>query len=186
MNLMYLALDPNSKLKDEKYNAKLQAIKDLLKKSKIKISDKYQKVGNTIYYKNCLPLIEETRDLLTKPTGSCKMRVNWKKESFAGLSTEEIMKRLPEYWGWSISVVDENYKRNKYKNKTNMWVVFDTEEKAEEAMKLFNKMFYTEIELDTIDEYKKFIKSPEKRVLSFDQIVPNAYELYDEVDKHTL
>ena len=96
------------------------------------------------------------------------------------------MKRLPEHWGWSISVVDGNYKRNKYKNKTDMWVVFDTEEKAEEAIKLFNKMFYTEIELDTIDEYKKFIKSPEKRVLSFDQIVPNAYELYDEVDKHTL
>ena len=53
-------------------------------------------------------------------------------------------------------------------------------------MALFNKMFYTEIELDTIDEYKKFVKSPDKRVLSFDQIVPNAYELYDEIDKHTL
>ena len=179
---MYLALDPNSKLKDEKYNTKLQAIKKLLKKNKIKISDKYQKVGNTIYYKNCLPLIEETRDLLTKPTGSCKMRVNWKKESFAGLSTEEIMKRLPEYWGWSISVVDENYKRNKYKNKTDMWVVFDTEEKAEEVMEIASGGLKPE----TIDEYKKFIKSPEKRVLSFDQIVPNAYELYDEVDKHTL
>lgn len=186
MNLMYLALNPDSKLKDVKYNAKLQAIKDLLKKTKIKISDKYQKVKNVIYYKNCLPFIEETRDLLTKPTGFCKIRVNWKGETFAGLSTSEIIERLPEFWGFSISIVDANYKRNKYKNKTDAWVVFDSEEKAEEAMALFNKMFYTEIELDTIDEYKKFIKSPEKRVLSFDQIVPNAYELYDEIDKHTL
>lgn len=186
MNLMYLALNPNSKLKDEKYNTKLQAVKELFKKSKIKISNKYQKVGNTIYYKNCLPLIEETRDLLTKPTTPCKIRVNWKKENFSGLSMDEIVSKLPEFWGWCISVVDANYKRNKYKNKTDMWVVFSKEEQAKEAMDLFNKMFYTEIELDTIDEYKKFIKSPEKRVLSFDQIVPNAYELYNEVDNHTL
>lgn len=186
MNLMYLALDPNSKLKDEKYDVKLQSIKDLLKKTKIKISEKYQKVGNSIYYKNCLPFIESARDLLNKPTGICSIRINWKQESFAGLSTEEIIKRLPEFWGWCCSTVDANYKRNKYKNKSDMWIVFDSEEKAKEAMNLFNKMFYTEIELDTIDEYKKFIKSPEKRVLSFDQIVPNAYELYDEVDKHTL
>lgn len=186
MNLMYLALNPDSKLKDEKYNAKLQAVKDLLKKSKIKISDKYTKVGNTLYYKNCLPMIEETRDLLTKPTAPCKIRVNWKGEKFTGMSTSEIVKKLPEYWGWVISVVDADYKRNKYKNKSDMWVVFKTEQECREAQSLFNKMFYTEIELDTIDEYKKFIKNPEKRILSFDQIVPNAYELYDEVDKNTL
>ena len=186
MNLMYLALNPESRIKDEKFNAKLQSIKDVLKKTKIKISHKYQKVKNVIYYKNCLPFIEENRDLLTKPTGFCKMRINWKGESFSGLSTDEIMKILPEFWGFSVSIVDANYKRNKYKNKTDIWVVFDKKEKAAEAMALFNKMFYTEIELDTIDEYKKFIKSPDKRVLSFDQIVPNAYELYDEIDKHTL
>lgn len=186
MNLMYLALNPNSKLKDDKYNAKLQFVKELVKKSKIKISDRYQKVNNTVYYKNCLPLIGENRDLLTKPTGCCSIRINWKNENFNGLSTSEIIDRLPEFWGWCISIVDANYKRNKYKNKSDVWVVFDDKEKADEAMALFNKMFYTEIELDTIDEYKKFIKSPEKRVLSFDQIVPNAYELYNEVDKHTL
>lgn len=186
MNLMYLALNPDSKVKDEKYNIKLQSLKDLIKKTKIKISENYQKVGSTIYYKNCLPLIEGARDLLTKPTSICSIRVNWKGEKFPGLSTQEIIEKLPEFWGWCCSTVDANYKRNKYKNKSDMWIVFDSEEKAKEAMNLFNKMFYTEIELDTIDEYKKFIKSPEKRVLSFDQIVPNAYELYDEVDKHTL
>jgi len=186
MNLMYLALNPESKIKDEKYNKKLQAVKELLKKSKIKISEKYHKVGTTLYYKNCLPLIKETRDLLTKPTGICKIRVNWKNEKFSGLSTDEIVEKLPEFWGWCISVVDANYKRNKYKNKSDMWIVFSKEEQAQEAIELFNKMFYTEIELDTIEEYKRFIKSPEKRVLSFDQIVPNAYELYDEVDKNTL
>ena len=41
MNLMYLALNPESRIKDEKFNAKLQSIKDVLKKTKIKISDKY-------------------------------------------------------------------------------------------------------------------------------------------------
>ena len=186
MNLMYLALDPDSKLKDEKYNNKLQSLKKYLKTTKIKISDKYKKVGSTIYYKNCLPLIKETRDLLIKPTGYCKMYINWNNEVFGDLSTNEIVKRLPTFWGWCISTVDANYKRNKYKNKTDAWIVFDSEEKAKVAMSLFNRMFYTEIELDTIDEYKKFIKNPDKRILSFDQIVPNAYELYDEVDKHTL
>lgn len=186
MNLMYLALNPDSKLKDEKYNVKLQALKDSLKKSKIKISSKYVKVGNGLYYKNCLPMITETRDLLNKPTAPCKMWVNWKGEKFTGLTTDDVTKKVPESWGFVISVVDAGYKRNKYKNRTDMWVVFNTEKECRSAMALFNKMFYTEIELDTIDEYKKFIKSPEKRVLSFDQIVPNAYELYDEVDKNTL
>ena len=73
--------------------------------------------------------------------------------------------------------------RNKYKNKSTVWVVFDTEKKAKQAMEVFNSMFITAMEQDTVDEYKRFKESPEKRILSFDKILPTAYDLYEAVDK---
>ena len=53
-------------------------------------------------------------------------------------------------------------------------------------MELFNKLFMTAIEQDCVDEYKKFKLNPDKRVLSFDKQIDNAYELYELVDKGEL
>ena len=35
-------------------------------------------------------------------------------------------------------------------------------------------------------EYKKFKQNPDKRILSFDKLVDNAYDLYEQVDKGEL
>lgn len=111
------------------------------------------------------------------------MRVNWKKKTFEGMSTNEIANQLKEQYGWNITTVDADHTRNKYKNKTDAWVVFDTKEEAERNMKLFNSMFITAIELDAIEEYKRFKENPAKRPLTFDKLVENAYELYEAVDQ---
>ena len=66
---------------------------------------------------------------------------------------------LKDQWGWTIVTVDAEHQRNKYKNKSTAWVIFDTEEKAKTYMNLFNKMFITAIEWDAIEEYKKFKKN---------------------------
>ena len=53
-------------------------------------------------------------------------------------------------------------------------------------MKVFKSMFMTAIEQDCVEEYKKFKQNPDKRILSFDKLVDNAYDLYEQVDKGEL
>lgn len=184
MNLMYAALSPSTfTCKNKKINAKVLILKEKLKAKKIKISEKAIKLGNTSYYQNALPYISKTRDVLKKPNGVCLMRVNLKKKDFTGKSTDEIMQELKPVWGWNVTLVDEEHTRNKFQNKENIWAIFDTEQEALENMAIFNSFFITAIELDAIEEYKRFKENPAKRPLTFDQIIDNAYELYDEVDK---
>lgn len=182
MNLMHTILSsPTATVKSKKYGARARVEKgrELLSKYKLKISDEYIKLGETPYFYNCLPNIVKTRDVLTKPLQICKIRVNWKRK--ACTSAEYML--LKEQYGWTTVIVDSEHTRNKYKNKSTVWVVFDTEKKAKQAMEVFNSMFITAMEQDTIDEYKRFKESPEKRILSFDKILPTAYDLYEAVDK---
>lgn len=184
MNLMYVIMSQvNFTNKNNKLAKKVNKLKEELKNEKIKVDSKCVKLGNTDYYNNTLPLITKDRDVLKKPNGICKMRVNWKKKTFEGMSTNEIANQLKEQYGWNITTVDADHTRNKYKNKTDAWVVFDTKEEAERNMKLFNSMFITAIELDAIEEYKRFKENPAKRPLTFDKLVENAYELYEAVDQ---
>jgi len=44
----------------------------------------------------------------------------------------------------------------------------------------------TAMELDCIEEYKRFKENPEKRPLTFDMLCSNAYELYEQVDNDEL
>ena len=44
----------------------------------------------------------------------------------------------------------------------------------------------TAIEQDCVEEYRKFKQNPDKRILSFDKLVDNAYDLYEQVDKGEL
>lgn len=187
MNFMSFVLDEKEVSKrDKKLQKKIEELKELLKKEKIKISKSLKRIGNSTYCANAIPYIPRTRDVLTKPNGICSIRVNWKKQSFEGMTTDEIVKVLKTQWCWYISVVDEEHSRNKYKNKDTICVVFDSESKAKRSMELFNKLFMTAIEQDCVDEYKKFKLNPDKRVLSFDKQIDNAYELYELVDKGEL
>lgn len=187
MNLMYAIMSSDdSKIKNKKISSKLKKLKDKVKNAKIKISDKYTKLGDTFYYDNCLPLISKDRDVLHKPSDICKMMINWKRKTFTGLSTEEIMKQLKPQYGWSTTIVDAEHTRNKFKNKQMYWIIFDTEEQAKNALKVFNSLFLTAIELDCIEEYRKFKQNPEKRPLTFDKLVSNAYDLYEMVDNGEL
>lgn len=181
MNLMYAALN-DVMFKNEKVNIKVNDLKKFIKDKNIKFTTSYTKIGDILYYKNCLPSIGKNRDVLIKPTDVCKIYLNWNNKNLTGLPTDEVLKLLKEQYGWSFSTVDADHKRNKYKNKSFSWVVYDSKEEAEESMKLFNSMFITAIEWDTIEEYKRFKENPEKRQLTFDQQVPNAYELYEAVD----
>ena len=185
MNLMALVLDEKT-TKDKKLHKKVNELKDLVKKEKIKINKTIKKIHNSMYCLNGLPYIPLTRDVLVKPNGVCSIRVNWKNKSFDGMSTDDIVKELKEQWCWYTSVVDEDHSRNKYKNKNTICVVFDKKEEAEKSMQIFNKLFMTAIENDCVEEYKKFKQNPDKRILSFDKLIDNAYELYDKVDKGEL
>ena len=187
MNLMYFVLsDEKFSCKNKKIANKIESLKEKFKKTKIKISDKFTKLNNTFYYNNCLPYMSKDRDVLKKPTELCKIYVNWKKKPLNGMTTEEIISTLKPQWGWTISTVDAEHTRNKFKNKNDLWVVFDSEAKAKEAMQTFNSLFITAIELDAIEEYKRFKENPEKRPLTFDKLVPNYAELYDAVDNHEI
>lgn len=187
MNLMYAIMSADeSKIKNKKISSKLKKLKDTLKESKLKVNDKCIKRGDTFYYENCLPLINKDRDVLTKPSDICKIMVNWKNKKFAGLTTDEIVKELKTQYAWSTTIVDSDHTRNKFKNKEIYWVVFDTEELAKKAMRIFNSLFMTAIEIDCIEEYKKFKENPEKRPLTFDKLVSNAYDLYEMVDNNEL
>ena len=168
--------------KNKTIKEKVTNLQKRIKKEKAKFSDKNVLLGNMHYYNNCLPIVNKDRDVLRKPEDSCKVYVNWKKKPFTGLSTSEVMANLKEQWGWSVTTVDANHTRNNFKNKEELYVVFDTFEEAEKMRKLFNAMFITAIELDCIEEYKRFKENPEKRILSFDKLVSNAYELYEDVD----
>lgn len=182
MNLMHVILaSAEGNVKSKKYGAREKVVKgrELLNKYRLKVSDEYIKLGETPYFYNCLPKIVKTRDVLTKPLQVCKMRVNWKRK----VCTPDDYLQLKEQYGWTTVIVDSEHTRNKYKNKSTVWVIFDTEKKAKQAMEAFNSMFITAMEQDTIDEYKHFRENPEKRVLSFDKILPTAYELYEAVDK---
>lgn len=187
MNLMYFVTS-NEKFncKNKKIIEKIDILKEKFKKAKIKISDKFVRLKDTFYYDNCLPYISKDRDVLKKPTELCKIYVNWKKRPLNGMTAEEMINTLKPQWGWTISTVDAEHTRNKFKNKSEVWVVFDSEEKAKKAMSLFNSLFITAIELDAIEEYKRFKENPEKRPLTFDKLVPNYAELYDAVDKHEI
>ena len=90
---------------------------------------------------------------------------------------------MPEQYGWNVITVDKEHTRNNYQNKETCWCVFNKKEKALVALKIFNSMFRTAIEQDCIDEYKKFKQNPAKRVLTFNALIPNAYDLYDLVDQ---
>lgn len=187
MNLMYIALSSATfKNKNNTLVNKVNKLREKLKTNKIKVENKSTKLGNTHYYNNVLPLISKDRDVLKKPNGVCKIRVNWKKKSFSGLSTNEIAEQLKEQYGWNVTTVDADHTRNKFKNKDDIWVVFDTKEEAKKNMDLFNSMFMTAIELDAIEEYKRFKENPAKRPLTFDKLVENAYELYEAVDNGEL
>ena len=187
MNLMYAVLNNQEvKFKNKKISNKVLQLKEKVKKSKIKISEKVTKLGNTFYYNNCLPYIPKDRDVLKKPNDLCSIRVNWKKQPLGTMTIEEAVNSLKEQWGWNVSTVDADHTRNKFKNKADAWIVFDTKEKAEEAMNLFNSLFITAIELDAIEEYRRFKENPEKRPLTFDKQIPNYGELYDMVDNHEI
>jgi len=182
MNLQYLLLN-DKKTNNEKLNSFLEGVAELLKRSKVKFSDKKVMLGDTGYYHNCLPIVPESRDLLKKANNVCRMYVNWKREQFPDMTTQEICDILKPQYGFNISVVDKDYTRNNYKNKESFWVVFDSEKLAKKNMELFNKMFRTAIEQNAIDEYKRFKQNPMKRPLTYDKLVDNAYELYDMVDR---
>jgi len=187
MNFMY-AISSNSEFlsKDKKILARVEKAREKFLKSKIKIESNFIKLGETNYYYNGLPNVPKERDVLKKPDGVCCIRVNWKKKSFEGKSTDEIYKELKPQYGWNIVTVDAEHSRNKFKNKSVSWAVFDTEEKAQQALTLFNSLFMTAMELDCIEEYKRFKENPEKRPLTFDMLCSNAYELYEQVDNDEL
>lgn len=187
MNLMFIILSNEEfKSKNPYINKKIAKVKELIKKEKTKFKEEPIYIGNTQYFKNCLPIISKDRDVLTKPTEICKIFVNWKNKDFTGMSVNDICKELKPQYTFSTSIVDAEHTRNKFKNKTILWSVFDTEESARKNMRIFNSMFITAIEQDAIDEYKKFKENPEKRPLTFDKLVPNAYKLYNAIDKGEL
>lgn len=182
MNLQFLLLN-DKKTNNEKLNVLLDSVANELKSVKVKFSEKKVMLGDTGYYHNALPIIPESRDVLKKASNICKIKVNWKKEPFEGLTSFEISDLLKQQYGFCVSVVDKEYTRNNFKNKESFWVVFDSEKIAERNMRLFNRMFRTAIEQDAIDEYKRFKQNPMKRPLTYDKLVDNAYELYDMVDR---
>ena len=71
MNLMALVLDEKT-TKDKKLHKKVNELKDLVKKEKIKINKTVKKIHNSIYCLNGLPYVPSTRDVLIKPNGVCE------------------------------------------------------------------------------------------------------------------
>lgn len=184
MNLMPIILS-DSYSENTLLNEKIDIIRTSLKENKIRITEKFTPFNETLYFYNALPYIPENRDVLKKANNICTMYVNWKKLEFTGISTTDIInkKLLKKQFGWNISIVDKDHTRNNYKNKQDYWVIFDSYNIADKYLKAFNNMFRTAIEQDAIDEYKKFKINPLKYPLTYDKLIPNAYELYDEIDK---
>ena len=186
MNYMSVVMS-DVKVKNDNLNKKIERIRVNLKKNKIKITEKYKKVGDQVYYRNAIPYVSNMRDVLNKPQKICKILVNWGKKTFRGMTVKDILnsETIKSQYGWIVDIVDSDHSRNNYKNKETVWVVFDTEEKAKKAMEIFNEMFLTAIEQDCIEEYKNFKKNPMKRPLTFDKVLgkEQAYPLYELVDK---
>lgn len=184
MNFMTIIL--NEKVltaKNKKIASKLDVVKDIVKKEKLKISKTIKKIGNSMYCLNAMPYISADRDVLKKPDEVCSIRINWKQKTFEGMTTDQIMNELKPQWCWYTTVVDEEHTRNKFKNKDIICAVFDSKEEAEKSLNAFNAMFLTAIEQDCIEEYKRFKQNPDKRPLTFDKIIgQRAYELYEQVD----
>lgn len=184
MNLMSFVLSTEEyNIKNKNIVRRIDKAKKAVKDEKLKIKKLSKKIGDVFYCDNYLPLISEDRDILKKSTDICSIRVNWKNLSFENMTTDEIVKELKPQFAFNITIVDREHTRNKFKNKSVCWVVFDTKEQAKKALQIFNSMFITAIELDCIEEYKRFKLNPEKKPLTFDKLVENAYELYEQVDK---
>lgn len=181
MNYMYYAYnDINYESKDKIVKNAIAEAKDCIKVNKVKISSEFKKIGNCLYYHNCLPYVDISRDVLTKAYTVCTTKINWKNIKLQDLSQLDSLKTQ---YGWNISIVDKDHTRNNYRNKETCWCIFDTESKAKKYLEYFNSMFRTALEQDCIDEYKKFKQNPAKRVLTFNAVLFNAYDLYDLVDK---
>lgn len=183
MNLQYLLLNDKKTTSNVRLNNALVDLAEELKRSKLKFSEKKVMLGDMGYYRNVLPIVPESRDLLKKTFNICDIRVNWKKEPFEDMSSDEIYNSLKPQFGFCVSFVDKDYTRNNFKNKETVWIIYDTKGTAEKALTLFNKMFRTAIEQDAIDEYKHFKQNPMKRPLTYDKLIDNAYDLYDLVDR---
>ena len=182
MNLMYAALN-NVMSKNPKINVKIKQLQQKIKDEHIKFTDNFKKMRGLIYFDEGLPIIGKCRDVLKKPEDICTLHMSFdRKEDLSKVSVEDALKRFTTKYAWCIHTVDADHKRNKYKNKTIAWVMFDSLEEAEKAKEQFNSMFITALEWDTIEEYRRFKENPEKRPLTFDQQGPNAYELYEAVD----
>ena len=182
MNLMYYVFtDEHLETSDKYFKEQLKILKKKVEDDKIKLAKNYKQIKNCQYYLNGLPLIDKCRDVLSKSFVVCKLRINWKDLKIT--DTSKIDELLPEQYGFTVTTVDKEHTRNNYQNKEVCWVVFDKKEKAEKALADFNSMFRTAIEQDCIDEYKHYKQNPAKRILTFNNIISNAYELYDMVDQ---
>lgn len=183
MNLQYIILNNKKSDNNIRLNSILENAADFIKENKIKFTEKKIMLGEMGYYHNALPIIPESRDLLNKTQDIVKIRVNWKKKDFDGMTIKQICdNELKLQYGFSISIVDKGYSRNNFKNKETVWVVFDSLNSASKHLTAFNKMFRTAIEQNAIDEYKHFKQNPMKRPLTYDKLIDNAYELYDAID----
>ena len=157
MNLQYLLLNDKKTIDDVYLNGQLERIAEKIKTRKIKFTEKKIMLGEIGYYRNALPVVPESRDLLNKTSQIVNMYVNWKKQDFGDMSIREICENeLSMQYGFCISLVDKDYTRNNFKNKESVWVVFDTLPKATLYLETFNSMFRTAIEQNAIDEYKRF------------------------------
>lgn len=182
MNLMHLAMSKTF-TKDQKINKKIENLILKLNNCKYTFSKDISDIGNGFYYNNCLPIISANRDVLQKDRSVCKMWVNWNKKDY----NHDDIKNINFQYGFNVITVDAGYKRNKYQNKEIAWVVYDSEQEALEALDFFNSFFLTSLEIDAINEYKKCKQSPDKRPLTFDQVIgPSVYKLYEQVDNGEL
>lgn len=183
MNLQYLLLNDKKTVDDVYLNGQLERIAEKIKERKIKFTEKKIMLGEVGYYRNALPVVPESRDLLSKTSQIVNIRVNWKRKDFGDMSIAEICEtELPLQYGFCITLVDKDYTRNNFKNKESVWVIFDSLNKATLYLEMFNSMFRTAIEQNAIDEYKRFKQNPMKRPLTYDKLIDNAYELYDAID----
>ncbi len=167
---------------DEMLMPKIARARAAVLKNKIKFTDSWRVFHGNHYYVNALPIVSEHRDVLKKSNSCCQMRINWKNKPVQ-LDKPLSPDMLKPQWGWVVETVDVEHTRNNFRNKETFWCVYDTETKAMRYLEVFNMMFRTCLEQDTIDEYKRFKQKPEKRPLTYDKILSTAHELYAMVDR---
>ena len=130
MNLMYAALN-NVMSKNPKINVKIKQLQQKIKDEHIKFTDNFKKMRGLIYFDEGLPIIGKCRDVLKKPEDICTLHMIFdRKEDLSKVSVEDALKRFTTKYAWCIHTVDADHKRNKYKNKTIAWVMFDSLEEA--------------------------------------------------------